>query len=139
MKLNNIIKISTVDCQKIGGMLRVSATEVKMNAYFDFSSFEEIADIRKPAALSVEEKIEDGQRLFNTKLVFYICEDWIEDIKRKAFLCETIDGDRYLIGTEERPYPVVTRKTTHPNNYKDNQLTEVTVTYTSDKMLPIVV
>lgn len=136
MHLNNIIRISVLPCDQLGSFLRISPTEARLN---DYLQFEELNDIRRPAALAIEEKVEEGQRIYAAKLVFSTCTKWPENIQRMAYLCETADGDRYLIGNHDRPYPLATRKSTHPNNYSDSQLTEVTVTYSSDKMVPIIV
>lgn len=135
MQLNNIIKISVIPCEQIAGFVRISKTESRLN---DDLQFEELSKIHRPAALTIEEKVEDRQRINTAKLVFNTCDKWPESVQRMAYLCETADGDRYLIGHRDRPYPVATRKSTHPVNYSDNQLTEVTVTYSSDKMIPII-
>lgn len=136
MQLNNIVRISVLPCEQIAGFLRISNTEVRLS---DNLHFEECSLFRKPAELTIEEKIEDKQRIFNAKLLFHTCDKWPENVQRVAYLCETADGERYLIGNHVRPYPVTLRKSIHPDNYADNQLAEVTVTYTSDKMVPIVV
>ncbi|SDZ94281.1 hypothetical protein SAMN05216455_10211 [Segatella bryantii] len=136
MQLNNIIKISVLPCEQIAGFLRISQTEARLN---DDLQFEELSEIHRPAALTIEEKVEDRQRICTAKLVFTTCDKWPESVLRMAYLCETADGDRYLLGNHDRPFPVTTRKSTHPNNFADNQLTEVTVTYSSDKVIPIII
>lgn len=135
MQLNNIIRISVLPCEQIAGFLRISQTEAVLN---DDLHFDELTGIQRPAALTIEDKIEDKQRIYSSKLVYYTCDKWPESVQRMAYLCETADGDRYLLGSHDRPFPLATRKSTHPNNYSDSQLTEVTVTYSSDKMIPII-
>ncbi len=136
MQLNNIIKISVLPCEQIAGFLRLSQTVAKLN---DDLQFDELNNIRRPAALTIEDKVEDRQRIYTAKLVFSTCDKWPENVQRMAYLCETADGERYLIGNHDRPFPLTIRKSTHPNNFADSQLTEVTVTYSSDKMIPIIV
>lgn len=43
-----------------------------------------------------------------------------------------------LIGSPERPYPVGTVSKNHPDNMTDNQLSEVTVTWTDIHDIPII-
>lgn len=135
MELNNIIKIFVVPCKQIAGLFRISETEAKIN---DDIPFKEFGNIKRPASLIISDKIEEGNRIYQSKLVFYTCNKWLVDITRNSFLCETIDGTRYLIGERKRPFPVVTQQQTHPNNYSDNQLTEVVVNFTSSKIPPII-
>lgn len=135
MELNNIIKIFVAPCKHITGIFRISEMEAKIN---DDIPFKEIENIKRPASLTISDKIEDGNRIYQSKLVFYTCNKWLADITKNGFICETIDGTRYLIGDMERPFPVVTQQQTHPNNYSDNQLTEVVVNFTSSKIPPII-
>lgn len=135
MQINNIIKISYVSCQLISGFLRLSETEAKIS---DDIPFCELLNFKKPAALTISDKVEDGNRVYQSKLVFLYCDHWLKNAMRLAFLCETADGVRYLIGTDERPFPIITQQENHPNNYSDNQLTEVTVSYSSGNFPPII-
>ncbi len=136
MKLNNIIRISVVPLSLIGEVTLVSLSEARLGSEVPFR---DLSAIKKPAQLTIADKIEDKVRLFQSKLVFYSCEDALVDLDRSAFLCEAIDGKRYLIGTGDRPYPVVTQQENHPSNGSDSQLTEVTVTWTCTKRPPIII
>lgn len=124
--LNNINRIYRVPCSQLTGLVRTSQTEAKL----DNVDWAEIGHIKRPAALTVTDKVEDGYRLFTAKLVFYAC-DWETPCEPTAFLCHTIDGDRILLGTLTKPYPVVTEEETHPASGSENQLTAVTVTLTT--------
>ena len=136
MKLNNIIKISIVDCRLVGQLTFVSNMEARLSSVVPFR---ELEAIKKPAQLTISDKLEDKVRLYLSKLVFYLCADTYVDSDRMAFLCETIDGKRYLIGTAERPFPIVTQQEIHPANGSDNQLTEVTVSWTTAKRPHIII
>lgn len=133
MRLNNIIRISSVPSASLSGYLRLGETEATFNADAPFRA---LSGIRYPSQLTVSDKREDGAAVFTAKLVFLACGDWMEDARRLAFLCETSDGDKYLIGTGESPYPVITQQQVHPDNYSDSQLTEVTVTWLSAHIPP---
>ena len=48
------------------------------------------------------------------------------------------NGRYYLIGNNDRPYPVTTVNDNHPDNMTDSQLYEVTVNYTSAGKIPYI-
>ena len=135
MKLNNIIKVWVLPCAEINGVVRVNSKEAKLN---NVGSFELIEDAKYPCQLTISEKTDDKCREYTSKLVLNTCDGWYDEVPN-AFLCETADGDKYLIGSKERPYPTVTVTETHPDNGKDSQLNEVTVQWVSPKKPPIIV
>lgn len=135
MQLNNIVSISYVHFSLIDGFIRTSPTEAVISENVPFTHIE---NFKKPAQLVISDKIEDGNRIYTAKLTFQTCEGRLADPDRLAFLCKTIDGIYYLIGTDERPHPVVTQQDTHPNNFSDNQLTEVSVNYSAAQICPII-
>lgn len=124
--LNNITHIYCAPCSQLTGLVRTGQT----TATIDNVDWTELRAIKRPAALTISDKVEDGYRLFTSKLVFYAC-DWESPQEPTAFLCKTVEGDLILLGTLTKPYPVVTEEETHPSNGTDNQLTAVTVTLTS--------
>lgn len=128
MKLNNITKIYSVACKSVKGFVRVSETAARVSS--DGTPWVLLEGVKYPAALTVSDKIEDKSRLFTAKLSFSTCEEWLSGNEKTAFLCVTADGDRYLVGTDERPYPVVTQQQNHPEEGKSTQLTQVTVQWT---------
>lgn len=134
MNLNNIIKISVIPCQNITRFARLSRT----TAACTFQNSRAIV-FKAPALLTVADKEEDGCRVYQTKLVFKTCEDWVLGLRHCAFLCETVSGIRYLVGTGDRPFPVIFQVQTHPDSFADNQLTEVSVSYSTAEMLPVLI
>ena len=54
------------------------------------------------------------------------------------YRCKAANGRYYLIGTNDRPYPISTVTQNHPDNMTDNQLDEVTVNYTSSNKIPYI-
>lgn len=134
MNINLITRIFIADCSAISGYLRLSETEAKIA---DRSVFKELTCIKPYALLGITDKTEDKNHLYTAKLVFQTITPWLTGAQKKSFLCETVDGDLYLIGISHRPYPVVTQQQIHPNNTSDSQLTEVTVTWDTPKMPPV--
>lgn len=128
MEMNNIIKISVARCDEIGVVVRRSENTIEIDSPFVFS---EISCFKKPASLVTEEKTDDSGRIYQAKLTFSVPGKRLPDMKRHVFLCETLSGERILVGSDKRPYPIVSQSENHPGNYTDSQLTTVTVEYSS--------
>lgn len=126
--MNNIVKISVARCDEIGVVVRRSENSVEIVSPFVFS---EINCFKKPATLVSEEKTDDSGRIYQTKLTFSVLGKRLPDIKRHVFLCETLSGECILVGSDKRPYPIVSQSENHPGNYTDSQLTTITVEYSS--------
>lgn len=135
MNLNNIIRVYVCPCESITGLVRVSKNEALVNRGAFFTPIE---DMKYPCQLTISEKTNDKCKEYTSKLVLNTCEDWFDD-GRHAFLCETADGDTYLIGSNERPFPTVTVTETHPDNGKDSQLNEVTIQWVSPQKPPKII
>lgn len=129
----NIIAIDRLQAGGIIGLSRISKQCVSVSSS---TPWESIA-IKVPAKLTISEKIEDGVRLYTAQLVFRTCEE-PGDRSRRVYRCKTADGSYYLIGTNDRPYPISTVNKNHPDNMTDNQLDEVTVSYTSATKIPFI-
>ena len=129
----NIIAIDRLRAGDIVGLRQASATSVHVSTA---TAWENIP-IKVPARLTISDKIEDGVRLHAAQLIFRTCEE-PHDRKRMVYRCKTADGRYYLIGNNERPYPVTTVNDNHPDNMTDSQLYEVTVNYTSAGKIPYI-
>lgn len=122
----NIVAVDRLRAGGIIGLRQASATSVHVSTATPWENI----PIKIPARLTISDKIEDGVRLHAAQLVFRTCEE-PHDIERMVYRCKTADGRYYLIGNNERPYPVTTVNDNHPDNMTDSQLYEVTVNYTS--------
>ena len=129
----NIIAIDRVPVFSLLGFQRTGVNSVKLDANTPWQSL----SIKVPARLTISDKIDDGVRIYTAQLVFRSCEE-LNDLGRWAYRCKTADGKFYLVGTDERPYPVGNVTTNHPDNMTDNQLSEVTVSYTSGSPIPYI-
>ena len=134
--MNNIVKISKARCDEIGVVVRTDENRVTIASPFIFS---EISCFKRPATLVSDEKSDDNGRIYQTKLTFSVPGKRLPNMKRHVFLCETIDGERILIGTDKRPYPMISQSENHPGNFTDSQLTTVTVEYSSSFPLPYII
>lgn len=129
----NIIAIDSLRAGEIIGLRQINATSVQASSLTPW----EALPIKIPARLTISDKIEDGVRLHTAQLVFHTCAE-PDDRDRLVYRCKTADGRYYLIGTNDRPYPVSTMTMNHPDNMADSQLNEVSVIYTSASEIPFI-
>lgn len=134
--MNSTRNIIAVDCLQSGsltGLRKLSESCVSVSPTNSWTSI----PIKVPARLTVSDKKENGVRLYTAVLVFRSCEE-PGDRDRKVYRCKTADGRYYLIGSNERPYPVCSVTDPHPDNMVDSQLYEITVSYTSACKIPYI-
>ena len=129
----NVIAIDRIQAGSIIGLKKNGESSVVVSPLTSW----EIIPIKVPARLTISDKIEDGVRLYTAQLVFRTCEE-PGNRDRIVYRCKTADGKYYLIGSNDRPYPVTTVTDNHPDNMTDSQLNEVTVNYTSAAKIPYI-
>ena len=129
----NIIAIDRVSAGAIVGLRRLSVSSVQVSSVTPWENI----PIKVPARLTISDKIEDGVRVYTAQLIFRTCKE-LDDRERKVYRCKAANGRYYLIGTNDRPYPISTVTQNHPDNMTDNQLDEVTVNYTSSNKIPYI-
>lgn len=134
MKQIKIVRsVMRTPASNLNGMTRMSKSEVSLP---DGIEWEEL-DIKPHAQLVVSDKQEGKNTVWNAKLTFKTCLDTV-DREKYAYLCVLTNGQCRLIGTDERPFPVVTVQESMPENVTDNQLNEVTVNWQSPRFIPSV-
>ena len=131
VQLKNVIAVYRVQCSSLKGMTRswnvVSLPDIDWD----------IIDIHVPAKLSIINKVEDGNNVWQTQLTFRTCES-LDVREHYAYRASLANGQHYLIGGYDRPYPVTTVSEIHPENLTDSQLNEVTVTLSSRSRIPVI-
>lgn len=131
----NVIAIDRVPVSSLLGYKRIGINSAKCDVATPWQPLL----IKVPARLTISDKIEGGVRIYTAQAVFkLLCDDDPATWARQAFRCRTADGQSILIGTVERPYPIVNTNNPRPDNMTDSQLIEVTVNYTSDKPIPFI-
>ena len=129
----NVIGIDRLQSGSILGIRKLSSSSVAISS---LNSWKNIP-IKVPARLTISDKVDDGVRLHTAQLVFRTCDE-PQEIERMVYRCKTADGKYFLIGNNDRPYPVTTVNDNHPDNMTDSQLYEVTVNYTSAEKIPYI-
>lgn len=78
-------------------------------------SFQPIC-IDKHPEMSVTDEVEGNIRLFNTSLTFLSPDYQTSSAAPRAFLVTDEDGQRWLIGTDTTPFPVVVSSSPRPRD-----------------------
>ena len=86
------------------------------------------------AFCEVEQSFDNNSYIEKSKLTFLTLDDVPTDL-HPAFVIETVDGDVYVIGAKERPYPTVKiiRTTGQPDG--DPSVKKYEVSFTAKKAL----
>lgn len=129
--MNIVLKVERTSCKRLSGMFRTSPGKVIIPEGAGWQNIK----IRPLASLQVSEKVEDKVHLYTATLKFYTCQR-MEDRGNDAYRLTMMGCSHRLIGTSERPYPVMTIAESAPEKVTDNQWNEVTVTWTSQWQIP---
>jgi hypothetical protein len=88
------------------------------------------------AVCEVEQSYDNNSYIEKSKLTFLTLDEVPTD-QHPAFVIETVDGDKYVIGAKERPYPTVkiTRSTGQPDG--DPSVRKYEVSFTAKKALAL--
>lgn len=130
--VQNVISVSMIDSVDLEDVIRSSADN-KVTVPNNLQTIP--VKIHVPAKLTINNKVEDKNTLWQTTLVFRTCQD-VFSRRHMCYIVALADGTRYLIGSKDRPYPVTAISETKPENLSDSQLNEVTVTLTSTAKPP---
>ena len=92
--------------------------------------------LKGEAICEVEQSFDNNSYIEKSKLTLYTLDEVPTD-QHPAFVIETVDGDKYVIGAKERPYPTVkiTRSTGQPDG--DPSVRKYEVSFTAKKALAL--
>lgn len=82
------------------------------------------------AKCEVSSKVDNKSRTFTTVLSARLCSQFDAREKNFAFLARSVNGDRYLIGTALRPYPLINTTNTLPSSPTEPSGCSLMVEYT---------
>ena len=129
--LKIIRKVERALCSDLNGMQRTSFDTVKLP---DGIQWEEIA-VRPYSTLSIAEKVDDKVLMRTATIKFYTCLE-LGLRKNYAYRLTLIGGRQLLIGSNKRPFPILTTAESMPEKPTDNSWTEATSTITTPLPIP---
>lgn len=126
----NLLHIKTIEKCPVSEI--ESSIQVLDDAIFlkESSGFEKL-DIIGLASVEVTDKVDNKQKVFNSKLVFKTGLRPELDSGHFCYRLTSVSGQQYLLGTKERPYTVFTATESYPGAPADKSGCTCTVTYTN--------
>lgn len=131
VSLKMVLGVERTECSNLRGLKRMDGEHVRIP---EEVTWEKIR-VRPYASLSISTKYEDKLQIFTATLKFFTCQNLING-KLYAYRLKLIDGSFKLIGSDERPYPVMTIQENMPDKPTENQWNEVQVTWTTNSRIP---
>lgn len=95
-----------------------------------FQFWEEVP-IVGTAQMQITDKYEGKQRLFTTTLQFLTPDLVASEGRHYCWRVTTVEGKKYLIGTDQAPFPVQANSQNFPKEYTAKSGNTVTITYNS--------
>lgn len=130
--IKNIIKIEVVRTDELKAVI----FPAKHLCIIPPSAEFKLIKCKTPSSCEITDKIESKVRIFTSKLTFKSSEQIESEVYPLAYKVTTADGCAYLLGRDQRPYPVLNRTENMPSSQTDSSLITYTVTW-SDVIKPL--
>lgn len=123
--LHNVNGISIIETRFLQNTVIIPGRGVFLNYWRNFSKLPLVG----LAKCEVTSKLQDNSRIFTTILSGLLSEHFDVTGRQLAFMITCVNGDRFLIGSCERPYPVVNTTDTLPGKASDPSGCTIDVQY----------
>lgn len=132
--LSNLKKIEVIETRLLQNMTIIPGLGVMLNFWRNFTELHLVY----LASMETVSKVENKSRLFTTSIKALLSEHFDVANRKLAFMVTTVDGDRFLVGTNESPFPVANTTDTFPEKESDPSGCTLTVEYTDTLgLLPV--
>lgn len=115
----------------MAGVSNLTAMRVISDTSCRFSgtvTFTEIC-INELVEVTIEDELEKNQKVFTTTAVFRTADKQPLTERRLAFRLTGVDGKKYMIGWNGRPFPIIKEKNPFPGKPNESWLKTVTITW----------
>lgn len=132
--LDNINSIQIIETRLLRNLTIIPGMGVMLNFWRNFADL----PLVNLASMEVASKVENKSRLFTTTIKALLSEHFEVANRQLAFLVTTVSGDKYLIGTNESPFPIANTSDIFPDKPSDQSGCTLTVEYTDTiGLLPV--
>lgn len=123
--LQNINRVEFIETRYLSNIVLLDNSEVTLQYWRNFNELclVGLADIE------ISQAIDNGSRLTTVRLTARTTSDFDVNHRRLAWRVTTVEGDQYLIGTTEQPYPVTTVANDFPDKPTSPSGKKVTVSW----------
>jgi hypothetical protein len=125
--LKHIKKVEIIEAKHLVNSTIINDNSILLQIYRPFS----ILDTVGLSSVETSEKIENKVRIHTSKLTVLLPEGFEVGNKKLCFRVTTVSGERFLIGTDKRPFPIVTFSENYPNSTSTRCGSTMTVTYSN--------
>lgn len=133
-KKNIIIAVETALCHQLEGLKKMGGRFVSLPDNVAWENLE----AKVPASLIITEKVEDKNTIYTATLKF-LTPCTVDSREKRVFRLTRADGKQLLMGSDWRPYCMISVTENMPDRATDNQLNEVTVTFTNRWNIPFII
>lgn len=125
--LKQIKKVEVIEAKHLVNSTIINDNSILLQVYRPFSVLNTVG----LSSVEKSEKIENKVRIHTSKLTALLPEDFEVGNKKLCFRVTTVSGKQYLIGTDKRPFPIVTFNENYPNTASTKCGSTMTVTYSN--------
>lgn len=132
--LDNINSIQIIETRFLRHITIIPDMGVMLNFWRNFIEL----PLVNLASMEVASQVENKSRLFTTTIKGLLSEHFNVGARKLAFLVTTVMGDRFLVGTNESPFPITHTSDIFPDKSSDPSGCTLTVEYTDTiGLLPV--
>lgn len=125
--LKHIKKVEVIEAKHLVNSAIIHNNSILLQIYRPFSDLDTIG----LSSVETGDKIENKVRIHTTKLTALLPERLDVGNKKLCFRVTTVSGEQFLIGTDKRPFPIVTFNETYPDSPSAKCGSTMTVTYSN--------
>lgn len=123
--LQNINRVEFIETRYLSNMVLLGNSEVTLQYWRNFIELCLVG----LASVDVSQAIDNGSRLTTIKLTARTTSDFDVNHRRLAWRVTTVEGDQYLIGTTEQPFPITTVANDFPDKPTEQSGKKITVSW----------
>lgn len=87
------------------------------------------------ASLEVTDEVENGVRIYTSKLTATLCKPFLHPKRPSAFRLTDVQGKQYLVGTALQPFPLVKQEESIASSAASQTAFTITIQYSSENSL----
>lgn len=87
------------------------------------------------ASLEVTDEVENGVRIYTSKLTATLCKPFLHPKRPSAFRLTDVQGKLYLLGTAQIPYPLISQTVSIEDNAHSQTASVITIQQKTENSL----
>lgn len=125
--LRYITKVECCNCLHLANIIALPEKHMAIcNSYLPFAEVPTVG----LSSLTTEEDVSNGTRTHKSTLKSTVCTFLVQDtssLQPLAFRLTDVEGRQYLLGQNDRPYPLITQSLSAPDKSSEKSIITLTV------------